>query len=122
MTIGRGKLEVQEGKKTPQMNKRKEAMKGSKVPLLAFQNVSVLSSQKNKAAKVQNMTKHLSQASKSMSHFFSHKRAQRRNSDLTVTGKRSVPNFQNVLNASEVCNSLIQDSKIQEISFIYLFN
>lgn len=44
--------------------KRKEAMKGSRVPLLALENVSVLSSWKNKAAKVQNMTKHLSQASK----------------------------------------------------------
>lgn len=56
---------------------------------------------------------------KSMSHFFSHKGAQRRNSDLTVTGKRSVPNFQNFLNASEVCSSLKQDSRkmLQEIFF-----
>lgn len=85
-------------------------MKESRVPLLAFQNVSILSSQTNKAAKVQNMTKHLSQASKSVSHFFSHKGAQRRNTDLTVTGKRSVPNFQNLLDVSEVCSSLKQDS------------
>lgn len=73
-----------------QVRKRKEAMKESvRVSLLAFQNVSVLSSQKNKGSKVQNMTKHLSLASESMSHFFSHKGAQRRNTDLTVTGKRA---------------------------------
>lgn len=91
-------------------------MKESVRNVLAFQKVSVLSSQKNKAAKVQNMTRHLSQASESMSRFFSHKGAQRKNSDLTVTEKRSVPTF---LNASEVCSSLKQDSNDAGKTFRY---
>lgn len=103
------------------MRKRKEVMKESRVPLFSFSvpkrlRFVILKEQSGKSTKhdktsVTGFKKHVS--------LLFYKGTQRRNSDLTVTGKRHVPNFQNFLNVFEVCSSLKQDSNDARKMFRY---